>query len=71
MHCGFNYQKMSVIYFSVAKNKANFMQEFSEELQKRRKGKSCFYFKKPTEVTAELDQLLKKGYDSFQQKNWL
>ena len=38
---------------------------------RRRKGKSCFYFKKPTEVTAELDQLLKKGYDSFQQKNWL
>ena len=62
---------MSVFILCVLIQILDFMQEFSEELQKRRKGKSCFYFKKPTEVTAELDQLLKKGYDSFQQKNWL
>ena len=40
-------------YFMCAYTDSNFMQEFSEELQKRRKGKSCFYFKKPTEVTAD------------------
>ena len=58
-------------YLMCAYTDSNFMQEFSEELQKRRKGKSCFYFKKPTEVTVELDKMLKKAYNSFKQKNWL
>ena len=37
-------------------------------LRKKRKGKSCFHFKKPEEVTEEVDKLLLKSYQTFQEK---
>lgn len=47
------------------------MDEFSEAMNKRLKGKCCFHFKKPQEVDREVDKLLKKGFAMFKENNFV
>ena len=55
-------------YFMPPYSEQGFMDSFSELLNKQLKGKSCFYFKKIEEVSPEIDDLLKKGYQLYKEK---
>ncbi|WP_413288071.1 hypothetical protein [Bdellovibrio sp. HCB337] len=58
-------------YFMAPYIEKGFMDDFSEAMQKRLKGKSCFYFKSTEEVGPEVDRLLKKGYAVFKKRGLL
>lgn len=48
------------------------LEGMSPELKKRMQGKSCFNFKKPEPALfKELDQLTKRGFESFKKDGWL
>lgn len=69
---GLMLQKSHVgFYFMPVYVEPSLMDQFSNDFNRKKKGKSCFYFRKEQEVTEEVDELLKKGYTLYKDRGWV
>ncbi len=58
-------------YFMPPYTERGFMEDFSNAMKRRLRGKSCFHFRTAGEVTSEVDRLLRKGFKLFKDKGMI